>query len=91
MGMPLPMPSATTPTSHRLAGLGLVLNAVVLWNTRNLDAVVARLRAEGHGLTDEDVAHLSPLERSSQSVVKPPVNRSPAQARWLDRDVRLAE
>lgn len=29
----------------QLAGLGLVLNAVVLWTTRSLDAAVAQLRA----------------------------------------------
>jgi TnpA family transposase len=40
----------------QLAGLGLVLNAVVLWNTPYLDAAVAQLRAEGHDLKDEDVA-----------------------------------
>jgi TnpA family transposase len=46
----------------QLASLGLVLNAVVLWNTRYLDAAVAQLRAEGHDLKDEDVARLSPLK-----------------------------
>ncbi|RUP63613.1 Tn3 transposase DDE domain protein [Streptomyces sp. NP10] len=46
----------------QLAALGLVLNAVVLWNTRYLDAAVARLRAEGHDIKDEDVARLSPLK-----------------------------
>lgn len=45
----------------QLAALGLVLNAVVLWNTRYPDAAVARLRAEGHDIKDEDVARLSPL------------------------------
>lgn len=39
-----------------------VLLAVVLWNTRCLDAAVARLRAEGHDIKDEDVARLFPLE-----------------------------
>lgn len=34
----------------QLAALGLVLTAVVLWNTRYLDAAVAQLRAEGHDL-----------------------------------------
>lgn len=43
----------------QLAALGLVLNAVVLWNTRYLDAAVAQLRAEGHDIKDEDVARLS--------------------------------
>ncbi|MFF9221169.1 Tn3 family transposase [Streptomyces viridosporus] len=46
----------------QLASLGLVLNAVVLWNTRYLDAAVARLRAEGHDIANEDVARLSPLK-----------------------------
>jgi TnpA family transposase len=40
----------------RLASLGLVLNAVILWNTRYLDAAVATLRAAGHQISDEDVA-----------------------------------
>jgi TnpA family transposase len=46
----------------QLAALGLVLNAVVLWNTRYLDAAITQLRAEGHDLNDEDVARLSPLK-----------------------------
>jgi Tn3 transposase DDE domain-containing protein len=33
---------------------------VVLRNARYLDAAVARLRAEGHDVKDEDVARLSP-------------------------------
>jgi hypothetical protein len=35
---------------------------VVLWNTRYLDAAVARLRAEGHDIKDEDVVRLSPIK-----------------------------
>lgn len=46
----------------QLAAFGLVLNAVVLWNTRYLDPAVARLRAEGHDIKNEDVARLSPLK-----------------------------
>ncbi|MFF2812549.1 Tn3 family transposase [Streptomyces sp. NPDC058000] len=46
----------------QLAALGLVLNAVVLWNTRYLGAAVSQLRAEGHNIKDEDVARLSPLK-----------------------------
>lgn len=46
----------------QLASLGLVLNAAVLWNTRYLDAAVARLRAEGHDVKDKDVARRSPLK-----------------------------
>jgi Tn3 transposase DDE domain len=45
----------------QLGALGLVLNAVVLWNTRYTDAAVTALRAEGHPVRDDDVARLSPL------------------------------
>jgi len=44
-----------------LGALGLALNAVVLWNTRYIDAAVTQLRADGHPVLDEDVARLSPL------------------------------
>ncbi|GLY66522.1 transposase [Amycolatopsis taiwanensis] len=45
----------------QLGALGLVLNAVVLFNTRYLDAVLAQLRAEGYEVRDEDAARLSPF------------------------------
>src|ERR1022692_773686 len=45
----------------QLATLGLVLNAVVLWNTRYLDAIVESLRGSGQPVRDEDAARLSPL------------------------------
>ncbi len=45
----------------QLAALGLVLNAVVLWNTRYLDAIVTDLRTKSVPVRDEDVARLSPL------------------------------
>ena len=44
-----------------MTALGLVLNAVVLWNTRYLDAIVEHLRGAGQPVRDEDVARLSPL------------------------------
>lgn len=49
----------------QLGALGLVLNAVVLWTTRYIDAAVAQLRAEGHDIKDEDVARLSPLKHKN--------------------------
>jgi hypothetical protein len=45
----------------QLAALGLVVNAVVLWNFRYLSAIVDQLRAQGIAVKDEDVAQLSPL------------------------------
>ncbi len=41
--------------------LGLVLNAVVLWNTRCTDAALVWLRGQRQEATDEDAARLSPL------------------------------
>ena len=43
--------------------LGLVLNCVVLWNTRYQDAAVAQLRSAGYPVGDADVARLSPFLR----------------------------
>ncbi|MGJ6967188.1 Tn3 family transposase [Streptosporangium sp. G11] len=45
----------------QLAALGLVVNAVVLWNSRYLSAIVDQLRAQGVPVKEEDVARLSPL------------------------------
>jgi TnpA family transposase len=45
----------------QLGALGLVVNAVVLWNTRYLDAALAQLRASGLAIKPEDVERLSPL------------------------------
>jgi TnpA family transposase len=48
----------------QLGSLGLVLNAVVLWNTRYQDAAVTHLREnppKDRQVLDEDVARLSPL------------------------------
>ena len=53
----------------QLGSLGLVLNAVVLWTTRYLDAAVAQLRAEGHEIRDEDIARLSPLKPKNLNVL----------------------
>jgi len=43
----------------QLGALGLVLNAITLWNTVYLDAAIAALRADGYPVRDEDVARLS--------------------------------
>jgi TnpA family transposase len=47
----------------QIGALGLVLNALVLFNTRYMDAAVAKLRAEGFDVRDQDVARLSPFVR----------------------------
>jgi TnpA family transposase len=45
----------------QLGALGLVVNAVVLWNTRYLDAALAQVRASGAVVKPEDIERLSPL------------------------------
>jgi hypothetical protein len=47
----------------------MVLNAVVLWTTRYIDAAVTQLRTEGHEIRDEDVARLSPLKHRNLNVL----------------------
>ncbi len=45
----------------QLGALGLVVNALVLWNSRYISAVLDRLRADGEAIPEELVARLSPL------------------------------
>jgi hypothetical protein len=45
----------------QLGALGLVVNAVVLWNTRYLDAALAQIRGSSGLVRPEDVERLSPL------------------------------
>jgi len=46
----------------QLSALGLVTNAVILWNTLYTEAALAQLRAEGYEIRPEDLARLSPLK-----------------------------
>ncbi len=45
----------------QLGALGLVLNAIVLWNTRYLDAALTQLRRDGYPVEDANVERFSPL------------------------------
>ena len=47
---------------NQLGALGLVMNAVILWNSRYLDLALSQLRLQGHPVQDEDVGRLSPLK-----------------------------
>jgi Tn3 transposase DDE domain len=40
---------------------GLAVNVIVLWNTLYINAALEQLAREGHHVTPEDVARLSPL------------------------------
>ena len=53
----------------QLGALGLILNCVVLWNTRYISAALDALRAQGYPVLDEDVARLSPFVREHLNVV----------------------
>jgi len=45
----------------QLGALGLVVNAIVLWNTRYQNAALDQLRRDGHDVRDDDLRRLSPL------------------------------
>lgn len=47
----------------QLGALGLVLNMLVIWNTRYMALALDAIRASGQEVRDEDVARLSPLIR----------------------------
>lgn len=44
-----------------MGALGLVTNAVVLWNTIYMQASLEYLKKQGEKILDEDVARLAPL------------------------------
>jgi hypothetical protein len=52
----------------QLRALGLVLNCMVLWNTRYMNAALDQSRAEGRTVLDADVARLSPFVRAHLNV-----------------------
>jgi hypothetical protein len=45
----------------QLSALGLVLNVMVLWSTRYIDAALSAIKQEGLEVHEADVARLSPL------------------------------
>nr|WP_212765030.1 Tn3 family transposase [Streptomyces sp. I05A-00742] len=53
----------------QLGALGPVLNAIVLWTARYIDAAVAQLKAEGHNIPGEDLARLPPLKHRDLDVL----------------------
>ena len=53
----------------QLSALGLVTNAVVLWNTIYMQAAIDHLRGEGAEVRPEDLARLSPLQYKHVNVL----------------------
>jgi TnpA family transposase len=49
----------------QLGALGLILNRVVLWNTRYINTALDVLRGQGYPVLDEDVAGFRPSSAST--------------------------
>ena len=45
----------------QLSALGLVVNAIVLWNTIYMKAALSKLRQDGYPVNENEVSRLSPL------------------------------
>jgi TnpA family transposase len=54
---------------EQLGALGLVLNAIILWNTRYLDHAIASLTADGVQIEPADISRLSPFQSRHISLV----------------------
>ncbi len=53
----------------QLSALGLVLNAVVLWNTLYMDAALKHLRNEGEEIEESDLRRVWPLSHAHINVL----------------------
>src|SRR5262249_41354806 len=80
---------------HRASGLNLVVASIVLWNTVHLEHAIGKLRKRGQAISDDLLAHLSPLgwehiNLTGDSVWKPgggEKHRPPRQLRLpIDQD-----
>ena len=49
---------------NKASCLSLISNAVLVWNTIQIQKIVEGLRASGHPVKDEDLARVSPLLRA---------------------------
>ena len=61
MGVEMKVPSNKEGQEDQVGALGLVVNAIVLWNTRYMDAVLSKLQVDGDAIADADARRLSPL------------------------------
>lgn len=52
-----------------MSALGLVTNAVVLWNTIYIQKALEKLKQDGFEINEEDVARLSPLQYKHVNVL----------------------
>ena len=54
---------------EQLGALGLVVNAVVVWNTDYMTAILGVLEAMGHDVLEDDIARVSPLKTKHLKVL----------------------
>jgi TnpA family transposase len=54
--------------AHQASCLNLVANAVIVWNTVDMRAVVEQLKQEGHPLDATDLAHIWPTRYAHLNV-----------------------
>ncbi|MEE1735575.1 Tn3 family transposase [Streptomyces sp. BE147] len=47
----------------------LAADAIVLWTTKDIDAAIAQLQAEGHEIREKDIARLSPLKHRNLNLL----------------------
>ena len=53
----------------QLGALGLVTNAVVLWNTLYMESALTHMQAQGKEVKQEDISRLSPLQHAHINVL----------------------
>ncbi|MBG9615455.1 transposase, partial [Bacillus cereus] len=53
----------------QLGALGLVVNTIVVWNTRYIEAALQVLRNRGHMINNDDISRLSPLGHKHINIV----------------------
>lgn len=66
----------------QLSSLGLVLNAVALWNTLYLDQSVRQLRELGKEVREEDLSRISPLMNAHIHFTDPTISN------WMRRSLK---
>jgi hypothetical protein len=54
---------------EQLGALGLVVNAIIVWNTRYIESALQVLRNRGHTIDNDDISRLSPLGHKHINIV----------------------
>ncbi len=73
---------------EQLGALGLIVNAIVLYNTIYTQRALDHLAAHGHAIDDADVERLTPLGAGHITLDRPLPNRAP---RLVTRPQRYRE